>query len=53
MDQGPASIAEVIHLYNFNKIRNRTETPVLMQAVLNGAGQAGYMNNGIMFLNYK
>ena len=52
MDQGPASMEEVVHLYNFEKIRNRTETPLLMQAVLNGTEQAGYMN-GIIFLNYE
>ena len=51
-DQGPASMGEVVHLYNFENIRNRTETPLLMQAVLNGAGQAGYMD-GIIFLNYE
>ena len=52
MDQGPASMEEVVHLYNFENIRNRTETPLLMQAVLNGTEQAGYMN-GIIFLNYE
>ena len=31
---------------------NFTETPLLMQAVLNGAEQAGYMD-GIIFLNYE
>ena len=52
MDQGPASMGEVVHLYNFENIRNRTEIPILMQAVLNGAEQAGYMD-GIIFLNYE
>jgi len=52
MDQGPTSIEEVVHLYNFENIRNRTEIPILMQAVLNGAEQAGYMD-GIIFLNYE
>lgn len=52
MDQGPAPLEEVVHLYNFKEIRNRNETPVLMQAVLNGAEQAGYMD-GIIFLNYE
>jgi hypothetical protein len=51
MDQGPASMGEVVHLYNFENIRNRTEIPLLMQAVLNAAEQAGYMD-GIIFLNY-
>jgi hypothetical protein len=41
-----------VHLYNFENLRNRTETPLLMQAVLNGAEQAGYMD-GIIFLNYE
>lgn len=52
MDQGPISIEAVVHLYNFENIRNRTEIPILMQAVLNGAEQAGYMD-GIIFLNYE
>lgn len=51
IDQGPASIGEVIHLYNFENIENKTETPLLMQAVLNGAEQEGY-TDGIIFLNY-
>lgn len=52
MDQGPTSIEEVVHLYNFENIRNRTEIPILMQAVLNRAEQADYMD-GIIFLNYE
>ena len=52
MDPGPASMGEVVHLYNFENIRNRTETPFIMQAVLNGAKQVGYMD-GIIFLNYE
>lgn len=52
MDQGPTSMSEVVHLYNFKNIRNRSETPLIMQAVLNGAEQAGYMD-GIIFLNYE
>ena len=52
MDQGPTFIEEVVHLYNFETIRNRTEIPILMQAVLNGAEQAGY-TDGIIFLNYE
>ena len=52
INQGPVSIAEVIHLYNFENIRNKTEIPFLMQAVLNGAEQAGY-TDGILFLNYE
>lgn len=52
MDKGPASRGEVVHLYNFENIRNRAETSLLMQAVLNGAEQVGYMD-GIIFLNYE
>lgn len=52
MGKGPASMEEVVHLYNFENIRNRTETPLLIQAVLNGAEQVGYMD-GIIFLNYE
>ena len=44
-------MAEVVHLYNFQNIRNRTEIPLLIQAILNGAEQAGY-TDGIIFLNY-
>ena len=40
------------YLYDFENIRNKAETPLLMQAVLNGAEQAGYMD-GIIFLNYE
>ena len=50
MNQGPASMEEVLHLYNFEKIRNRTEISLLMQAVLNGAEQVGY-TDGIIFLD--
>lgn len=52
MNQGPASLNEVVHIYNFINIRNRDEVPFLMQAVLNGAEQAGY-NGGIIFINYE
>ena len=52
LEQGPNSPAEVIHLYNFEKIRDVTEKPALLQAVLNGAEQAGY-TDGIMFINYN
>ena len=52
LDQGPTSMGEVVHLYNFENIQNRNETALLMQAVLNGAEQAGY-RDGIIFLNYE
>jgi len=37
MDQGPTSMAEVVHVYNFENIQNKTEIPTLIQAILNGA----------------
>ena len=49
-EQGPTSKSEVLHLYNFEKIRNSGEKPILMQAVLNGAEQSGW-TGGIIFLN--
>jgi hypothetical protein len=52
VDQGPTSRSDVVHLYNFTNRRNTAEIPLLMQAVLNGAEQAGY-TDGIIFLNYK
>jgi hypothetical protein len=52
LDNGPSSMTEIVHLYNFQNIRNRSEIPGLMQAVLNGAEQAGY-TDGIHFINYK
>ena len=52
LNKGPKSKEDVIHLYNFKNIRNNAEKPFLVQAVLNGAGQAGY-TDGILFLNYE
>ena len=52
LDNGPKSRADVLHLYNFKKIRNNAEKPVLIQAVLNGAEQSGY-TDGIRFINYE
>ena len=52
VDRGPKSKDDVVHLYNFQNIRNNAEKPLLVQAVLNGAEQAGYMD-GILFLNYQ
>lgn len=52
VDPGITSESDVLHLYNFKKIRNTSEIPLLIQAVLNGAEQAGY-TDGIIFLNYK
>jgi len=39
-------------IINFKNIRNNAEKPFLVQAVLNGAEQAGY-TDGILFLNYE
>ena len=52
MNQDPVSIGEVVHLYSFENIGNRIETPLLMQTILNAVEQAGYMD-GIIFLNYE
>lgn len=52
LNEGPKSKKDVIHLYNFKNIRNNAEKPFLVQAVLNGAEQAGY-TEGILFLNYE
>jgi hypothetical protein len=52
MDQGPASMEEVVHLYNFDKIRNSLEKPSLVSAVLNGAEDAGCGDN-IAFINFE
>ena len=52
INQGSASMGKVVHLYNFENIRNRAETPLLMQVVLNGAEQAGYMD-GITFYKFE
>lgn len=52
IDKGPKSRNDVLHLYDFKNIKNNAEKPVLVQAVLNGAEQAGY-TDGILFLNYE
>ena len=52
MDQGPVFMEEVVHLYNFENIRNRTETLFLMQAVLNKAEQV-CDRDGIIFFKYE
>lgn len=52
LEKGPQSLDDVLHLYNFKNIRNPDEIPGLMQAVLNGAEQAGY-TDGVRFLNYE
>lgn len=52
LDKGPVSMEEVVHLYNFEKIKNGNEKALLVQAVLNGAKQACY-TDGIIFLNHE
>lgn len=50
LDKGPKSRDAILHLYNFKNIRNNAKIPFLVQAVLNGAKQAGY-TDVIRFLN--
>ena len=50
--QGPKSANEVLHLVNFDKIRNSLEKPSLVSAVLNGAEDAGCGDN-IAFINFE
>ena len=49
---GPKSTDEVLHLVNFDNIRNSLEKPSLVSAVLNGAEDAGGGDN-ISFINYE
>ena len=51
INKGTKSRNDVLHLYNFKNIRNNVEKPFLVQAVINGAEQAGYTDD-ILFLNY-
>lgn len=50
--QGPKAATEVLHLVNFDKIRNSLEKPSLRSAVLKGAKDAGSCEN-IIFINFK
>jgi len=50
--QGPKSASEVLHVVNFDQIRNPLEKPYLVSAVLNGAKDAGCADN-IEFINYE
>ena len=52
LPQGPKSANEVLHLVNFDKIRNSLEKPFLVSAVLNGAEDAGCGDN-IAFINFE
>lgn len=49
---GVESTEEVLHVVNFDRIRDPQEKPALVSAVLNGAEDAGGGEN-IVFLNYK
>lgn len=50
INDGPKCMEDVIHLYNFEKIRDRTEIPGLVEQVRNGAEEKGY-TDGMIFLN--
>jgi len=50
--QGSKSANEVLHLVNFDKIKNSLEKPSLVSAVLNGAKDAGCGDN-IAFINFE
>jgi len=52
LTQGPKSANEVLHLVNFDKIRNSLEKPSLIRTVLNGAKDAGCGDN-IAFINFE
>jgi hypothetical protein len=52
LPQGPKSANEVLHLVNFDKIRNSLEKPSLVSAVLNGAEDSGCGDN-IAFINFE
>ena len=50
--QGPKSLNDVLHLFNFDNIRDPLEKPALVEAVINGAEDAG-CTEGIAFMNKK
>jgi hypothetical protein len=52
LDQGPVNMGQVVHVYNFEDLRDRNEVPFLMEAVKNGAKKAGY-TEGIIFINHE
>ena len=51
-EENSKSANEVLHLVNFDKIRNSLEKPSLVSAVLNGAEDAGCGDN-IAFINFE
>ena len=54
VEQGPKSPADVLHVFNFENIRNSDEKLSLVEAVLNGAEQEGWTDtDGMYFLNYN
>lgn len=52
LPQGLKSLNDGLHLYNFDNIRNPIEKPALVEAVSNGAEDAG-CTEGIAFINYE
>lgn len=52
LPQGPESVDEVLHLVDFDRIRDPREKPSLVSAVLNGAEDAGCGDN-IAFINFE
>jgi hypothetical protein len=52
LPQGPKSANDILHLVNFDKIRNSLEKPYLVGAVLNGAEDSGCRDN-IAFINFE
>jgi hypothetical protein len=52
LTQGSKSANELLHLVNFDKIRNSLEKSSLVNAVLSGAEDAGYIEN-ILFINFE
>ena len=49
---GPESADDVLHLVNFDKIRDPSEKLSLVSATLNGAEAAG-CEKDVLFINYK
>lgn len=52
LPDGPQTPGDVFQVYDFKGMKNVDEIPSLMEAVVNGAEQAGY-DEGIIFMNYK
>lgn len=52
LEDGPTSSDEVIHLYDFDNIKNRNEVPRLLQSLINGIETEGGSLDSARFLNY-